>query len=158
MNVAALIAWLVTALGGFYLLGKWLTRGGARQQQGAPSRFPAPVIFGHFLLAAAGLIVWIVFLIAHAKALAWTAFVILLPVAVLGFTMFFRWIGGYRGAAVPAPAPARVGAPAAAGTPAAASAGEAVPAERHLPVPVVLAHGALAATTLVLVLLAALGA
>ena len=24
MNVAALIAWLVTALGGFYLLGKWL--------------------------------------------------------------------------------------------------------------------------------------
>jgi hypothetical protein len=37
-------------------------------------------------------------------------------------------------------------------------AGEAVPAERHLPVPVVLAHGALAAAALVLVLLAALGA
>jgi hypothetical protein len=33
----------------------------------------------------------------------------------------------------------------------------AVPAERHLPVPVVLAHGALAATTVALVLLAALG-
>ena len=158
MNVAALIAWLVTALGGFYLLGKWLARGGARQQHAGPSRFPVPVIFGHFLLAAAGLIVWIVFLVAHAKALAWTAFVILLPVAALGFTMFFRWIGVYRSAAVPAPAPARVGAPAAAGTPAAASAGDAVPAERHLPVPVVLAHGALAATTLVLVLLAALGA
>jgi hypothetical protein len=153
MNVAALIAWLVTALGGFYLLGRWLARGGVR----GPSRFPAPVIFGHFLLAAAGLIVWIVFLVAHAKALAWTAFVILLPVAALGFTMFFRWIGVYRSAAVPAPAPARVGAPAAAGTPAAASAGDAIPAERHLPVPVVLAHGALAATTLVLVLLAALG-
>jgi hypothetical protein len=148
MNVAALIAWLVTALGGFYLLGRWLARGGVR----GPSRFPAPVIFGHFLLAGAGLVVWIVFLIAHAKALAWTAFVILLPVALLGFTMFFRWVGVYRAAAVPAPAPARVGAPAA------ASAGDAVPAERHLPVPVVLAHGALAATTLVLVLLAALGA
>ena len=91
MNVAALIAWLVTALGGFYLLGTWLARGGVR----GPSRFPAPVIFGHFLLAAAG-------------------------------------------------------APAAAGA--------AVPAERHLPAPVVLAHGALAATTLVLVLLAALAA
>jgi len=162
MNVAALIAWLVTALGGFYLLGKWLAGGGARQQHGGPSRFPAPVIFGHFLLAATGLIVWIVFLLAHAKALAWTAFVILVPVALLGFTMFFRWIGvrrGDRGAAAPVPAPARVdtGA-AAAGAPAPAAAGAAVPAERHLPVPVVLAHGALAATTLVLVLLAALGA
>jgi hypothetical protein len=160
MNVAALIAWLVTALGGFYLLGKWLARGGARQQHGGPSRFPAPVIFGHFLLAAAGLIVWIVFLIAHAKALAWTAFVILVPVAALGFTMFFRWIGVHRGVTAPAPAPARVGASsAAAAAPAtSAAAGAAVPAERHLPVPVVLAHGALAATTLVLVLLAALGA
>ena len=162
MNVAALIAWLVTALGGFYLLGKWLAGGGARQQHGGPSRFPVPVIFGHFLLAATGLIVWIVFLLAHAKALAWTAFVILVPVALLGFTMFSRWIGvrrGDRGAAAPVPAPARVGtAAAAAGAPAPAAAGAAVPAERHLPVPVVLAHGALAATTLVLVLLAALGA
>ena len=163
MNVAALIAWLVTALGGFYLLGTWLTGGGVR----GPSRFPVPVIFGHFLLAAAGLVVWIVFLLAHTKALAWTAFVILVPVAGLGFTMFFRWIGvrsggpagpGGRGTPAPAPAPARVGAPAAAGAPAATAAGAAVPAERHLPVPVVLAHGALAATTLVLVLLAALGA
>ena len=155
MNVAALIAWLVTALGGFYLLGKWLAGGGVR----GPSRFPAPVIFGHFLLAAAGLIVWIVFLIAHAKALAWTAFVILVPVAALGFTMFFRWIGVHRGVTAPAPAPARVGASSAtSATPATSAAAAAVPAERHLPVPVVLAHGALAATTLVLVLLAALGA
>ncbi|HET9974607.1 MAG TPA: hypothetical protein VFQ68_40690 [Streptosporangiaceae bacterium] len=111
---------------------------------------------------------WIVFLLARTKALAWTAFVILVPVALLGFTMFFRWIGvrpGDRGTAAPVPAPARVGAPAAAGVgapaaagaPVPAAAGEAVPAERHLPVPVVLAHGALAATTLVLVLLAALG-
>ena len=64
----------------------------------------------------------------------------------------------HRGTAAPVPAPARVGAPAAAGAPAPAAAEAAVPAERHLPVPVVLAHGALAATTLVLVLLAALGA
>src|SRR5947199_9290970 len=43
------------------------------------------------------LIVWIVYVAAHTKALAWVAFVILLPVALLGFTMFFRWIGVYRG-------------------------------------------------------------
>jgi hypothetical protein len=142
MTVAALITWLITALGGFYLLGTWLSRGGIRQQQARTSRFPAPVIFGHFLLAAAGLIVWIVYVAAHAKALAWAAFVILLPVALLGFTMFFRWIGVYR--ATPATVPA-------------AASTDVVPAERHLPVPVVLAHGALAATMLVLVLLAALG-
>jgi len=35
-------------------LGKWLAGGGARRQHGGPSRFPVPVIFGHFLLAAAG--------------------------------------------------------------------------------------------------------
>jgi hypothetical protein len=38
-----------------------------------------------------------------------------------------------------------------------AAATETVPAERHLPVAVVLAHGLLAATTLVLVLLTAIG-
>ena len=57
MKVAALITWLITALGGFYLIGTWLSRGGIRQQQSRTSRFPAPVIFGHFLLAATGLIV-----------------------------------------------------------------------------------------------------
>lgn len=31
---------------------------------------------------------WIIFLAANSKALAWTAFIILLPVALLGFTMF----------------------------------------------------------------------
>lgn len=50
---------------------------------------------------------------------------------------------------------ARTAAP---GTPAqAAPADETTPAERHLPVPVVAAHGLLGAATLVLVLLAALG-
>jgi hypothetical protein len=50
------------------------------------TRFPAPV--GHFLLAAAGLVVWIVYLIAGKTPLAWAAFMVLLPVALLGFTMF----------------------------------------------------------------------
>jgi hypothetical protein len=52
--------------------------------------FPAPVIFGHFLLAATGLVVWIVYLIADKTPLAWAAFIVLLPVALLGFTMFAR--------------------------------------------------------------------
>src|SRR5438067_8548179 len=96
MSIAALITWLITAAGGFYLLGSWIARGGARQQRDGTSRFPAPVIFSHFLLAAAGLVVWIIYLIASKTALAWAAFIILLPVALLGFTMFARWIPVYR--------------------------------------------------------------
>jgi hypothetical protein len=54
MSIAALITWLITALGGFYLLGTWLARGGLRQQQTETTRFPAPVIFGWIPLYRAG--------------------------------------------------------------------------------------------------------
>jgi hypothetical protein len=59
MNVAALIAWIVTAAGGFYLLATWIRNGGHRRVAGASSNFPPALIFGHFALAAVGLIVWI---------------------------------------------------------------------------------------------------
>ncbi|MGV4987458.1 DUF202 domain-containing protein [Streptomyces sp. NPDC001709] len=140
MDIAALVAWVVTALGGFVLLARWISRGGLRQQQTGTTRFPAPLVFGHFLLAAAGLVVWIVYLAADRTALAWASFAILVAVALLGFTMFARWIPVQR---TPVPANAQ---------------DETTPAERHLPVPVVAAHGLLGAATLILVLLAALGA
>ncbi|MEU7830118.1 hypothetical protein [Nonomuraea sp. NPDC049129] len=137
MNIAALITWLITALGGFYMLGTWLSRGGAR----GGSHLPVPVIFGHFALAAIGLIVWIVYLIADLDVLAWIALVLLVPVALLGFVMLSRWIPVYRARATTAPA-----------------AGEqTAPAERHFPVAVVGAHGLFAVVTVVLVLLSALG-
>jgi hypothetical protein len=157
MTIAALITWLITAAGGFYLLGTWLARGGIGQQQTRTTRFRAPVIFGHFLLAAAGLVVWIIYLAVDKTALAWAAFIILLPVALLGFTMFARWIGVYRAGAAPAPASPPLAGGAGGAATATAASQVTLPAERHLPVPVVLAHGLLAATTLVLVLLAALG-
>ncbi|GGW13595.1 hypothetical protein GCM10018980_16660 [Streptomyces capoamus] len=147
MDIAALIAWVVTALGGFYMLGIWIQRGGIRQQQSGTSRLPAPVVFGHFALAAIGLVVWIIYVVADKRALAWTAFGLLLPVALLGFVMLARWLPVYRDRAT-AGAPATAAGPAAEGT---------VPAERHFPVAVVLAHGLLAVVTLVLVLLTALG-
>jgi hypothetical protein len=151
MSIAALIAWLVTALGGFYLLGKWLARGGVRQQQTKTTRFPASLIFGHFLLAAAGLVVWIIYVVADTKALAWAAFVILLPVALLGFTMLARWIPVYRART---PAQTVRGGGSATATTAQESA---VPAERSFSLPIVIGHGLLAVITLVLVLLTALG-
>src|SRR6266536_3849408 len=129
MIVAALIAWLITAAGGFVLLGTWLAKGGTRSPK--TSRLPAPVIFGHFLLAAAGLVVWIIFLFADSKGLAWTAFVLLVPVALLGFFMLARWLGS-RGSTE-------------------------TPPEKHFPVVVVGGHGLFAVTTVLLVLLATLG-
>ncbi|MEU8345442.1 hypothetical protein AB0C74_27405 [Spirillospora sp. NPDC048832] len=140
MSIAALATWLITALGGFFMLGTWIARGGVR---GGTSRLPVPVIFGHFLLAAAGLVVWIIYLLADAKPLAWTAFALLLPVALLGFVMFFRWLQVTRTPSVnPAGAPG--------------SAQAATPPERAFPIPVVLAHGAFAVATLLLVLVSAL--
>jgi hypothetical protein len=147
MDIAALVTWLITALGGFYLLGTWLARGGVRQQQTSTSHLPAPVIFGHFLLAVAGLIVWIGYLATDTRALAWTAFIILLPVAVLGFTMLIRWIPVYRARAGGAPTGGR-------GTPVVELA---APAEQGFPIPVVLGHGLFAVATVLLVLLTALG-
>lgn len=147
MDIAALIAWVVTALGGFYMLGTWIQRGGIRQQRSGASRLPAPVLFGHFALAALGLVVWIIYVVADKSALAWTAFGLLLPVALLGFVMLARWIPVYRNRAAVQTAPAAAG-PGAEG---------AVPAERHFPLAVVLAHGLFAVLTLVLVLLTALG-
>jgi manganese efflux pump family protein len=40
----------------------------------------------HFLLAAGGLVLWIVYLFAAKDVLAWIAFAALLVVAMLGFT------------------------------------------------------------------------
>jgi hypothetical protein len=143
MAVAALIAWIVTAAGGFYLLATWIGHGGHRRTAGASSNFPSPLIFGHFALAAVGLILWISYLVTDTTALAWTSFGLLVVIALLGVTMLFRWLPAYRG---------RVNA---AGRLTQAVVGG--PAERHFPVAVVAGHGVLAVATVALVLLAAAG-
>jgi hypothetical protein len=145
MSLIALIAWVVTAAGGFVLLSTWIAKGGARTP--STSHFPPALIFGHFALAAAGLVVWIVYLLAGGTVLAWIAFALLVPVALLGFTMFARWIPTYRARATVTT-----------GGPGATSAADQAPAERHFPVVVVGAHGLFAVVTVVLVLLTALRA
>jgi hypothetical protein len=144
MGVAALITWVVTALGGAVLLGTWLSRGGLRARDTGASRFPPGLIFGHFLLAATGLIVWIVYLITDADALTWVALAVLVVVAALGFTMVGRWRQDRAAAAV-------------GGTNPAGGADVGRPPEQHFPVAVVYLHGLLAVATLILVLLTALG-
>jgi hypothetical protein len=140
MKWAALVTWVITAGGGFVLLSIWLARGGMRQQGEGGNRIRPPLIMSHFLLAAAGLVLWIIYLVNDSKTLAWIAFAALLVVALLGFTMFAIWLRRRqaRGAVAEAVSP---------GT----------PAEQHFPVSIVGLHGLLAATTLVLVLLTAIG-
>jgi hypothetical protein len=132
MKWAALIAWVITAGGGFVLLSIWLTRGGMHQREGM--RIRPPLIFTHFLLAATGLVLWIVYLADDKSTLAWIAFALLLVVALLGFGMFALWLQQRQARTAPADA-----------------------AEQNFPVPIVVMHGLLAATTLVLVFLTAVG-
>jgi hypothetical protein len=140
MEWAALVTWVITAGGGFVLLAIWLSRGGMRQQREAGNRIRPPMIMSHFLLAAAGLVLWIVYIVVDNDSLAWIAFALLLVVATLGFTMFAIWLRRRqaRGADTQAVTPD-------------------TPAEQHFPVAIVGLHGLLAATTLVLVLLTAIG-
>jgi hypothetical protein len=145
MKWAALITWVITALGGFALLAIWLQRGGIKQTDQPGRRIRPPLIFSHMLLAATGLVLWIIYLASDKKAFAWVGFGLLLVVASLGFTMLALWL--QRRQATPALA---------GGAPATTTAAGLVPAEQHFPVPIVVVHGLIAATTPVLVLLAAL--
>jgi hypothetical protein len=139
MKWAALITWVLTAGGGFVLLSIWLARGGMRQQPEAGNRIRPALLMSHFLLAAAGLVVWIAYLADAEDALAWIAFATLLAVALLGFTMFGIWLRRRQA------------------RPAVEAVTPNTPAEQHFPVSVVGLHGLLAAATLVLVLLTAIG-
>lgn len=140
MKWAAFIVWILTAGGGFVLLSIWLARGGMRQQRESGNRIRPPLIMSHFLLAAAGLVIWIVYLANDKSTVAWVAFGILCVVALLGFTMFGIWLRRRRAGAVGADVVT-----------------SGMPAEQHFPVSIVGLHGLLAATTLVLVLLTAIG-
>ena len=142
MDIAALVLWILTAGGGFYLLATWIGKGGTRPgADGNSSRFPPGLIFGHLALAVLGLVLWIVFVAGGSSAIAWISFVVLLAVAALGFTMLARWIPTFRATHGQTAAVAGDGPP-----------------ERHFPVPAVAGHGLLAATTLVIVFIAALTA
>src|SRR3954464_5207951 len=140
MEWAALIAWVLTAGGGFVLLAIWLSRGGMRQGGEAGNRIRPPLILSHFLLAATGLVIWIIYLVADSDVLAWIAFAMLAVVALLGFTMFAIWARRRQTR-----------------TAGAETAADGTPAEQHFPVPIAALPGALAVATVVLVLLAALG-
>ena len=141
MKWVALVTWVLTAGGGFFLLGLWLKNGGMQQSDQPGARIRAARVLTHFGLAATGLVLWIIYVASSSSALAWIAFVILLVVAVIGFTMLAIWMGQRRRRAEAATAAPGAGAP----------------AEQAFPDAVVGLHGVLAAVTLVLVLITAIG-
>jgi len=146
MTLAALITWFAAVVLGLCLLAIWLIE---YDKSDVDSHLPRTVVSAHGLLAVGGLVVWSAYLDGGTSMLAWTSILILAVVAALGLTMAGRWIAVYRmyktPSAVMVPASAHgVG-------------GEyLVPPERKFPVPVVIAHGVLAAATIILVLLTAL--
>jgi hypothetical protein len=167
VSLLALIAWIITAGGGMYLLSIWLIEYDKDFQAVAATRLPPAVLTGHVMLAGGGLLVWVGYLILDTDQLAWTAVAALGLAATLGTVMAVRWVGVYRAARAAvwarrlAPHLTLVGgegwvsgenrvallAPHA----------DLGPPERNFPLAVVVAHGAFAAVTITLVLLTTLG-
>lgn len=139
MGIASLIAWILTAGGGAFMLAKWVGGGGHRDR--TRTHLPPAVVFGHFALAALGLVLWIVYVFSDNHPIGWVALALLIPVAALGVVMVLRWLPVHR--AQPQPVGGQSSAP------------QDAP-ERSFPVAVVLGHGVLAVATVVLRLLAIL--
>ena len=182
MDVGALVAWLLAALSGAYVLRRWLAHGGTLRRRASATGSPPIVIVGHFGLAAGGLAIWVGYLITGWAALAWTAVGVLLPVAGLGMAALAVGLPGRApvvagGAARPADesrirpggrgtsrASTAGAGPASTGSISTATADLGVlgtvqkPARRNLSPLIVVGHGVLAVTTMLLILLAALGA
>ena len=107
---------------------------------GAGTNFPRVRVFAHFGLAAVGLIVWIVYLVTGNTILAWIAAADLVLVALLGGLLVRQWTKDGRAAMAGAVRSDGIDL-----------------AEQHIPRPPVVLHGVFAVTTVILVLLSAIG-
>jgi manganese efflux pump family protein len=138
IGLATLLAWLLTATSGAFLLAKWLAQASGRR----PGRPGAPpvVVLSHLGLALGGLAAWSSYLLTSWAPLAWLALAFLLPVVGLGISTLM--------VAIPDPSP----------DPAVSPARSRPSGRARPPVLVIVAHGALAALTVILALLGAVAA
>jgi hypothetical protein len=143
LGFSALAVWILAAGSGSYILVGWISHGGLRRLRAGGAGLSPAVIFGHAALPAVGLLVWIIYLATGWAALAWAAVGLLLPVAGLGMAMLTIGLSGERADVAAAAGPRTI---------------QARPAQRSLSLLAVLGHGLLAVGTVLLVLLAALGA
>jgi hypothetical protein len=167
-EVAALLAWLATAGSGGWILIRWWRAGGRPASPRGPADTAAPsaVILGHVGLGLLGLAVWTLFMITGWAAFAWISLGLLAPVAGLGMTVLISGLPSPRSPGSPAPAgavpavpaaghPQRLGGTVALAAPAASSSPT---RSGRQPVAAIAAHGLFVLATLLLVLLAAIGA
>jgi len=137
-EVAALLAWLAAAGSGGWILIRWFRAGGRlTRRPGAADAAPPAVIVGHGGLGLLGLTVWTLFMATGWAALAWIAVGLLAPVAGLGMTVLLTGLPRPQSAAVSSLSPTRSGRP---------------------PAAIIAGHGLFVVATLLLVLLAAIGA
>jgi len=105
MAIAAMIAWVVTASIGVYMLRTWVTRGGLRRQRATGAGVPPAVVFGHASAALTGLLIWLGFVKTRSDLLAWLGVAAVAGAIALGVCTVTLWTP-YPVVVPPAPAPA----------------------------------------------------
>ena len=105
MAIAAMIAWVLTASIGVYMLRTWVTRGGLRRQRATGVGVPPAVVFGHASAALTGLLIWLGFVDTGLDLLAWLGVTVVAGAITLGVCTVTLWTP-YPVAVPPAPAPA----------------------------------------------------
>ncbi len=91
IGLAALIAWLLTASIGGYMLRTWVARGGLRRQRATGVGVPPGVVFGHASAALVGLTVWISYLSSGWRPLAWIGVTLVCAAICLGICTVTLW-------------------------------------------------------------------
>src|SRR5438876_4569595 len=165
MAIAAMIAWVVTASIGVYMLRTWVTRGGLRRQRATGAGVPPAVVFGHASTALTGLLIWLGFVKTRSDLLAWLGVAAVAGAIALGVCTVTLWTP-YPVAVPPAAAAPEAPPPADAGTVTdemiASLLADPFPASRRPRVKLVplipVAHGFAALTTFMLAVLAAISA
>jgi manganese efflux pump family protein len=143
-GLAALVAWLLTAAAGGYLLAGWLKQSGSRRDPIRHYGRPPVVVLSHAGLALTGLLIWIGFLISGWVPAAWAAACLLLLVAGLGMASLAQAISGASPPGQEAPVTTQAGRP--------------VTARTRPPAVIIAVHGVCATAAMLLVLLAAIAA
>jgi hypothetical protein len=153
-RLAALAAWIVTAAAGAYLLGGLL--GSARPWKWRPDAITA----SHAGLAITGLAVWTAYVVTVAPALSWIGLGITFVIAGLGMATLLSGPADPGDLAAPQASPDPAAEPlTTAGAPTAVATSARVARKTgRASAYVIAAHGALATLTILLVLLAAIGA
>ena len=91
MAIAAMIAWVLTASIGAYMLRTWVTRGGLRRQRATGVGVPPPVVFGHASAALTGLLIWLGFVDTGLDLLAWLGVTVVACAIALGVCTVTLW-------------------------------------------------------------------